>query len=121
MMSEMTEEEFLAIWQNSGTAPITELEYRLYYDENGFPLFYSMENLPGMYILVDKEIFFDNPKHIRVIDDKIVEAQICWTKKLVPGPTGQSCDPSDVCVIVDATQPHTNWKLRHEEPEYETN
>jgi hypothetical protein len=118
-MSEMTPEEFWAIWENSAPAPSPEIEYRLYYDDNGFPLFYSMEDSPGMYIRVDKDTFFNGPKHIRVIDGKIVETQICWTKKLIPAPLGVSCHPQDVCIIVDPEQPHTNWRLKHEEPKYD--
>ena len=115
-MSEMTEQEFLAIWQSSDVAPKVELEYRLYYDENGFPLFYSMEDLPGMYIVVDKDTFLSGPNRIRVVEGKIVEAPTCWTKKLVPLPQGQSCHPDNVCVIVEPNQPHTNWRLKHEDP-----
>ena len=119
-MSEMTEEEFLAIWQSNEPAPKTELEYRLYYDENGFPLFYSMEDLPGMYIQVSQETFLHGPNHIKVIDGKIVEAKIAWLKKIIPSAQGVSCHPQDVCVIVDKDQPHTNWRLKHEGNEYDT-
>ena len=118
-MSEMTPEEFWAIWENSAPGPVPEADYRLYYDENGFPLFYSMEDAPGMYIKVDKDIFFNNSKHIRVINGKIIEEQICWTKKLIPSTQGTSCHPHDVCVVVDKDQPHTNWRLKHKEPEYD--
>lgn len=120
-MSEMTEEEFWAIWQNSAPVTPPTLEYRLYHDENGFPLFYTMEDLPGMYIVIDQETYLNNLKHIRVIDGKIVEAQICWTKKIIPSTQGQSCDPWDVCVIVDKSQLHTNWRLKHKDPEHDTN
>lgn len=115
-MSEMTEEEFLAIWQASAQTPVLEIEYRLYYDENGFPLFYSTEDLPGMYITIDKETYLNNPKYIRVVDGKIIEAQFHWTKKLIPSTQGTSCDPMDVCVVVDHDQPHIKWRLKHEDP-----
>jgi hypothetical protein len=118
-MSEMTEEEFLAIWNNSIPTPPPELEFRLYYDDNGYPLFYSMEDQPGTYIKIDQETFNNGPKNIRVIDGKIIEAQVCWTKKIVPSPQGQSCDPRDVCVVVGPGQPHINWRLKHEEPKYD--
>ena len=115
----MTEEEFLSIWQSSAVLPGPEPEFRLYHDEHGFPLFYSMEDQPGLYITVDKNTFVNGPKHIRVIDGKIVEAQICWTKKLIPATQGTSCAPQDVCIVVDPQQPHVNWRLRHEDPKYE--
>jgi hypothetical protein len=121
MMSEMTEKEFWAIWQNNVPPPPPVTEYRLYHDENGFPLFYSTEDLPGLYITIDQETYLNSPKFIRVIDGKIVQAQICWTKKIIPSMQGQSCDPWDVCVIVDKEQPHINWRLKHKDPEYDPN
>lgn len=121
-MSEMTEEEFWAIWQNSEPAATPgKIEYRLYYDENGFPLFYSSEDVPGMYIAIDQETYLNSPKYIRVIDGKIIEAEFCWTKKIAPSSQGQSCDPWDVCVIVEQTQPHTKWSLKYKEPEHDKN
>jgi hypothetical protein len=119
MMSEMTEEEFWSIWQAGAPGPAQELEYRLYHDENGFPLFYAMEDLPGLFIAVDKDTFLSGPKNIKVIDGKIVEAEIAWLKKIIPSPQGTSCHPEDVCIVVDADQPHTNWRLKHEEPKYD--
>lgn len=116
----MTEEEFLAIWQNSVTAPPVEIEYRLYHDGDGFPLFYSTEDLPGLYIKIDQQTFLSGPKHIRVIDGKIVESKIAWTKKLIPATQGRSCHPLDVCVIVGDSEPHTSWRMKHKEPNYDT-
>ena len=116
----MSEEEFWAIWQATEQQPQGELEYRLYYDENGFPLFYSMEDLPGMFIKVGKDTFLNSPTHIKVIDGKIVEAEIAWLKKIIPSAQGISCHPQDVCVIVEPDQLHTNWKLKHEEPKYDS-
>ena len=112
----MTEQEFMDIWLQSAPAPLPELEYRLYHDDNGFPLFYSTEDVPGLYIVVDKETYISGPKHARVIDGKLVETQIAWTKKLVPSAQGQSCDPTDVCVVVPASEPHVSWRLKHEDP-----
>jgi len=118
----MTEEEFWSIWRNTPQpVPPPVPEYRLYYDENGFPLFYSTENLPGMYIVIDQATYLHNSKHIRIVDGKLIEMQICSTKKIIPSAQGHRCDPWDVCVIVDQDQPHVNWKLKYEEPPHETN
>lgn len=115
-MSEMTEEEFWAVLQSQDSAPAPVLEYRLYHDENGFPLFFSMEQLPGNYIVVDQKTYLSGPKHIRVIDGKIVVYQTSSTKKIVPADYGQPCDPTNVCVVVNKDQPHTNWNLKHQDP-----
>lgn len=114
-MEQMTEQEFWEIWQRSAPEEPATIEYRLYHDEDGYPLFYSMEDVPGTYIVIDAETYWNGPKHIRVIDGKIVEKEICWTKKLVPSARGVSCDPWSVCVIVENDQPHINWRIKHEE------
>lgn len=112
----MTEEEFLAIWQANAQQALPEIEYRLYHDENGFPLFYSTEDLPGLWIKISQETFLDSPKHIRIVDGKIIEAEISWTKKIVPAEQGTPCHTWDVCVVVDSTQTNTKWRLKHKDP-----
>jgi hypothetical protein len=116
MTAPMTEEEFFNIWQNQASAVHGEPEYRLYYDENGFPLFYSTELLSGNYIVVDQETYLNGPKHIRVLNGKLVVYQTNFAKKIVPVGYGQACDPRNVCVVVDIDQPHTKWSLKHQDP-----
>jgi hypothetical protein len=115
-MSEMTPEEFWGILQAQQPAMHGSPEYRLYYDENGFPLFYSMEQLPGNYIVVDQETYLNGPKHIRVLNGKLVVYQTNFAKKIVPVGYGQACDPRNVCVVVGVDQPHINWSLKHQDP-----
>ena len=117
----MTEEEFFSIWQNQVSAVHGDPEYRLYYDDNGFPLFYSMEQLPGNYIVVDQDTYLSGAKHIRVINGKIVVYQTTFAKKLVPSTNGVACAVNDVCVVVAKDQPHVAWCLKKQELEDETN
>ncbi len=85
--------------------------YRLYYDEAGVPLFYSMEDLPGNYLELTQEQYAQGKSNIRVRAGKIVELTWTTSQKLVPGTTGTPCDPRDVAVI--ATQPTaTLWSKR---------
>ena len=111
----MTEEEFFAIW-NSVTPTQLVAEYRLYYDENGYPLFYTSEDLPGNYIVVDEKMVASSPANIRIHDGKVISYRKIYGKKLKPSSSGQACDPWDVCVIVTPDRPNTQWKLTHEEP-----
>jgi hypothetical protein len=114
-MTAMTEQDFLSIWQDQQPCQV-ELEFRLYYDEQGFPLFYSTEQAPGNYVVVDQQTYLDGPKHIRVIDGKLKIVKTVFGKKLAPASYGQACDPRDVCVVVDPTQANVCWAIRHEEP-----
>jgi len=112
----MTEEEFFGIWQSQVSAPHTAPEYRLYHDDNGFPLFFSMESLPGNYIVVDQETYLNSPKQVRVVDGKLVVYTINFAKKIAPTGYGQACDTRNVCVVVDSDRPHIKWSLKHQDP-----
>ena len=113
----LTEEEFFGIWSSQVQATPKALEFRLYHDENGFPLFFSMEDLPGNYVVVDKEMYLGGPRNIRVVNGKLKVYQTMFGKKLVPSDLGQTCDSRDICIIVPEDQPHVKWNLKHQEPE----
>ena len=109
MTTPMTEEEF---W--SALAPVaapTPAVYRLYYDEQGNPLFYSPEELPGNYIEIDQLTFASSPTNIKVVNGKMVVLKTATVSKLVPGEIGTPCYPRDVSIVVDESQPNTKWSL----------
>ena len=115
-MSNETTDNFWAVF---GT-PHPELEpvpvfYRLYYNERGHPLFYSMEDLPGNYIELDHETYMRAPKHARVRGGKLIELITQEIKKIVPREEGTSCDPRDVCIVIDSIHPHIKWSLKIDE------
>jgi hypothetical protein len=94
-----------------GPAPVL---YRLYHDDAGHPLFYSMEDLPGTYIEIDQETWQRQPSLVRVIDGKLVESRWRRVHKLTPGDQGTPCHPEDVAVVV--TQgPSIQWSIKHNE------
>lgn len=106
----MTEEEFWAAL--SGLKPNTDQPvYRLYYDDQGYPLFYSMEVLPGNYIELDADTWH-GASVAQVIDGKIIRHPAPTVPKLIPSTTGTACDPIDITVVVIETKPHTKWSLR---------
>ena len=108
----MTEEEF---WAALTPVEPAKILYRLYHDDAGKPLFWTMQEEPGNYIEVDQEMFQRQPKHLRVRDGKIVEILVTEVKKLVPSNDGTPCDPQDICVVVDNQQPHIKWSVKHNE------
>lgn len=110
----LTEQEF---WEILSRAPqATALFYRLYYDNDGNPVTYTMEDLPGTYIDIDCQTFAQANPHVKVIDGKIVNLlKTTVAKKLIPSLTGTTCHPTDISVIVDDQQFHQPWKLTAQE------
>lgn len=82
--------------------------WRLYYDDQGRPITYSMEALPGNYIDIDAATFARGPLNVRVVNGKLRYIQHTWSQKLVPSETGTACHPSDVSIVV-AGEPAQHW------------
>ena len=80
--------------------------YRLYYNEAGQPVCYSMEDLPGNYIDIDAETFALAPANVRVVDHKLRYITVRTSDKLVPGTSGTQCHPQSVAVIVKENGTH---------------
>lgn len=106
----ITEEEFWAAL-NAMPEPAT-IFYRLYYDEHGQVLFYSMEDVPGNYIEITQQQYADSNPLVRVVDGKIVPIKRYSSGKLVPSDTGTPCCPDNVAIVVDASVPHQCWSQR---------
>jgi hypothetical protein len=106
----MTPEQFWSILHNM-PEPLP-VSYRLYHDDQGRPLFYSMETVPGTYIEIDQATFARSASNVRVRDGRLVEITWATTTKLVPGNSGSPCHPDNVAVIVTEDQPHTRWSKR---------
>ena len=89
--------------------------YRLYYRDDGTPICYSMEDMPGNYIELDAATYSRSPGNVRVIDGKLKEFQPKgMVTKLKPNAVnGTPCSPVDVAIVVEQTQPHTKWNLEN--------
>ena len=106
----ITDQEFWAALSNMPEPK--PVSWRLYYDDQGAPVCYSMEDLAGNYIDVDAETYALAPANVRVVDGKIRYISTATTAKLMPGSTGVCCDPRDVAVVVDQQQPHQKWSRK---------
>ena len=84
--------------------------FRLYHDSNGNPLFYSMEDLPGQYISVDKTVYEQGRYDFKIVNGEIVRPQEFSYVKLVPGDQGTPCNPRDVMIVDHSSD--TKWNLK---------
>ena len=106
----MTLEEFWAVLH--APVEVKPIFFRLYYNDDGILICYSMEDLPHNYIEIDAETYNRSPSNIRIINGKIKEVNpTSLVKKLVPGEDGVLCDPRDVCVVTKS-QPNVKWSLK---------
>ena len=102
----LTTENFLSFWKD------------FKWPEHGQPLVYTMEDLPGKYIEIDKDAYILGSFGVKVVDGKLkfLPASICSVKKLKPNSTtGTACHPADVCVVVNTSENHIKWKIDYNE------
>lgn len=106
----MTSDDLLAMFQD--LADPVPVFYRLYHDEAGNPLFYSMVDEPGTYIDIDQTTYVKNSMNVKVVDSQLVEVTWKTTNKIVPSNNGVACDPRDVAVIVNFGKPNRKWSKK---------
>lgn len=95
----MTEQEFFDALR---AMPLPEpVIYRLYHDDAGHLLFYSMENLPGRCVEISQELYSRSPHRVRVIAGRVHELEWRQSVKLQPGQTGTPCYSGDVTIVHD--------------------
>lgn len=117
------EETTANFWEVFGkehlSSPEPVLFYRLYYNEQGHPLFYSMEDVPGNYVEIDRQTFANPPKHAKIIDGALTNSPpAVLTKKMVPSETtGSCCLPTNVSIVVDRLESHQLWNSKLYEQE----
>jgi hypothetical protein len=113
MRTSQSTDNFWKAWSEPLLDPLP-IFYRLYYDNNGFPITYSMEDLPGEWIEIDQTTYLIGSHHVKVVDKKIIYQTPGWrNQKLKPNSvSGTCCHPNNVCVVVDAELDHTKWNLQ---------
>jgi hypothetical protein len=85
-------------------------EYKLYYDkENGEPLFYSMDNDGGDYIVVDKKTYSEGRYDVYVKDKKLIKRIFKDISKLTQHGIETTCLDNDITIVADKGM---NWSLR---------
>lgn len=112
-MANETTENFLQVMATFKWPDPVPVVYRLYYDTDGSPLCYTMDDLPGKYIEVDRETYINHTWNVRVVDEKLQIVPITKkVNKLTPSVfDGIACHTQDICVVVKPDEPHTKWTM----------
>lgn len=115
-MSNETTQNFMEVMHKFEWPDPEPITFRLYYDQQGMPICYTMEDLPGTYIEIDAETYARGHPNVRVVDQHIqVLQQSAVVSKLTPADQGTCCHPTDICIVVDQDQPHTKWNTKYYE------
>ena len=108
---------FLEAWKlvMEHVRPLPKPEYRCYFEAvSGRILTYSMENLPGNYIVINKDQFAACR-----YDHIVKNGELCAPRpiviKLRPASQGTATDPDDVTIIASNEMPHTKWSPKSHE------
>jgi len=109
-MDENTQ-NFLEFWDTYTWPEPKPVFFRLYHDDDGHPLCYSMEDHAGKYIEITAEQYAESSGRVIVKNGKLVKQYQTTTSKLVPGLTGTVCCPEDVTIVVDS-EPNQKWNLK---------
>lgn len=107
-----TTENFFKVLSEFEWPEIKKPIYRVYHDENGLPILYTMADLPGNYVDISPEDFWLASMDSRVIDGRLVHPAKSSAVKLKPGKIGKPCHPTDVCIVVKETDGHIKWSVR---------
>jgi hypothetical protein len=105
----MNEQEF---WNILHDVPEPKpIFWRLYYQDDGTPICYSMEELPHNYIEIDAETYHRGPLNVRVVKGRIVYLDGNYREKLVPSDTGTMCHKDDISIVVNTHGQYWSKKI----------
>lgn len=94
----------------------TEIEFRLYYDEDGHPLFYTTENVNGNYIKVDQDTYnLGDYQNIKIVNGQILQRSPIDSNKLILSESEGTCCHKNDITLIDDTKIGQYWKIKTHE------
>ena len=104
-------DEVVTIWESQ---KIDKPEFRLYYDDKGYVITYTCENLEGNYVIIDALTYAESRPDVRVIDGQIIRNnRVSVVSKLCKDTEGVLCEIEDVSIITETNGQY--WKLKTHE------
>jgi hypothetical protein len=92
---------------------MSNIEFRLYYDEKGKVITYTTENLEGNYVVISKEQYSESRFDVIVNSGKIYRSEresVAYVLK-THDYDGVPCSPHDINIVVDENVKHSKWKI----------
>lgn len=112
-MSNETTENFLSVFSNLSEIQTKFPSYKLYYNDQGAPIEYTIEDKPGSYIEVDAPTYMRANTRVKIINGQLVELSSLSYKKLKPSNKGTACPAEDVSIISSpGYTKQTLWSLK---------
>ena len=104
------EEKFIIVWEQPELA---EVERRLYYDDNGYVLFYTCEKPEGKYIVFDDMTYAEGRHDVRVVDGKIIKVNTGSVISRYYHSDGEGflCEKEDISVITETDGQY--WEVKN--------
>lgn len=110
-------ENFLKVMREFQWPNPPKISFRVYHDDSGHPIKYSMVDICSMadtsdnYIEISEKDYQLASMDSRVINGRLVHPVKNTAIKLRPGDIGTACHPDNVCVVVSSDQPNTKWSI----------
>jgi hypothetical protein len=115
-MTKSNNDIFLDFWRSYQWPEIKPVMYRLYHDDSGRPIVYSMEELPHKFVELTAEEFGRHNYQVRVVQGKLIPCEHKTFEKLVPTQgVGTTCHPNDVTIVVASNQENQTWALSNDQ------
>jgi hypothetical protein len=100
----------LEFWQNHQWQDPKPVMYRLYHDDQGKPLEYSMEAHSGYWIDITPEQYAMADMRVRVVDGVLTLPPSPAPPRMILSDTGATCHPWSLLLLVNPDQPNNKWR-----------
>lgn len=101
-------DELVTIWESH---KVDKPEFRLYYDDKGYVITYTCDNLEGNYIVIDALTYAESRPDVRVVDGQIIRNHsVSVVSRLYKDTEGVLCESEDVSIITKTDGQY--WKLK---------
>jgi len=107
--------EFQKFIQDYNPIQRKEIEFRLYYNDDGSIICYSCDQLEGKFIVIDSQTYAECRQNVMVVNEKIEEVKPSLSmQKLIESTQGTRCAIEDINIVVSSeyTGKTVKWEMK---------